>query len=218
MHLAALALLLLIRDVDGVDRQPLRPATGKANALFFVTNECPISNSFAPEIARICADYKSKGIGCALVYVDASLSDDQAGKHAKEYGHGDYPKIVDRKHELVKATGVTITPEAAVVDRSGKVIYRGRIDDSFAALGQPRRPVKNADLRDALNAIVAGKPVAKPETKALGCYIADFAASETRSETGPNRLARELSAGFVVSSTQTRSALGSAQAIVPVEP
>jgi hypothetical protein len=54
------------------------------------------------------------------------------------------------------------------------VLYRGRIDDSFAALGQPRRPVKNADLRDALDDIVAAKPVRKPETKALGCYIADF--------------------------------------------
>ncbi len=176
MELAGLALLLLIRDVDGVAHQLLRPTAGKANALFFVTNECPISNSFAREIARICADYKSKGIGCALVYVDAALSDQQARKHAQEYGHGDYPKIVDRKHELVKATGVTITPEVAVVDRAGKVLYRGRIDDSFAALGQPRRPVKNADLRDALDAIDAGKPVAKPETKALGCYIADFAA------------------------------------------
>ncbi len=74
----------------------------------------------------------------------------------------------------MKATGVTVTPEAAVVNREGKVVYRGRIDDSIAALGQPRRPVKDADLRDALDAVVAGKSVAKPETKALGCYIGDF--------------------------------------------
>jgi hypothetical protein len=176
MTLLGLTLLLLLRDVNGVDRHPLRVDTGKANVLFFVTNECPISNSFAPEIARICTDYKSKGIGCTLVYVDPALSDDQARKHAQEYGHGDYPKIVDRRHELVKATGVTITPEAAVINREGKVVYRGRIDDSFAALGQPRRPVRNADLRNALNAIVDGRPVEKPETKALGCYIADFGA------------------------------------------
>jgi hypothetical protein len=149
--------------------------TGKANALFFVTNECPISNSFAHEIARICADYKSKGIGCTLVYVDPALTDDQARRHAQEYGHGDYPKIVDRRHELVKATGVTVTPEAAVIDRAGKVVYRGRIDDSYAALGQPRRPAKNLDLRIALDAVVTGRSVQKPETPALGCYIADFA-------------------------------------------
>jgi redoxin len=175
MSLFGLALLLAIRDVNGVDRQPLRVDAGRANALFFVSEECPISNAFAREIARICADYKSKGIGCDLVYVDPAISDDQARRHAQEYGHGDYPKIVDRGHALVKATGVTITPEAAVVNREGKVVYRGRIDDSFAALGQPRRPVKDADLRNALDAVAAGKPVEKPETKAQGCYIADFA-------------------------------------------
>ena len=174
MNLFGLVLLLAIRDVNGVDRQPLRVDAGKANALFFISDECPISNSFAREIARICADYKSKGIGCDLVYVDPSISNDQASQHAQEFGHGDYPKIVDRRHELVKATGATVTPETVVVDRNGKVVYRGRIDDSFAALGQPRRPVKNADLRNALDAIVAGKPVEKPETKALGCFISDF--------------------------------------------
>ncbi len=176
MHLAVLTLLLFIRDVSGVDRTPLRPRVEKANVLFFVTNECPISNSFAHEMARICADYKSKDIGCSLVYVDPQLTDEAASKHAAEYGHGEYPKIVDRRHDLVKATGVTITPESAVVNRSGKVVYRGRIDDSIAALGQPRRPVQHADLRDALDAIVDGKPVPNPITKALGCYIADFAA------------------------------------------
>jgi hypothetical protein len=170
-----LVLLLLILDVSGVERYPLRVDSGKANVLFFVGNECPISNSYAHEIARICAEYKPKGIACALVYVDPALSDEQARQHAQEFGHGDYPRIVDRKHELVKATGATVTPEAAVLDRSGKVVYHGRIDDSYAALGQPRRPAKNADLRNALDEILAGKPVANPVTHALGCYISDFA-------------------------------------------
>jgi thiol-disulfide isomerase/thioredoxin len=176
--LSSFLLLLLLRDVNGLEREPLRVSTGKANVLFFVTNECPVSNAFAPEIARICSDYKGKGINCTLVYVDPAMSDAQAREHAQEYRHGDYPKIVDRRHELVNATGVTITPEAAVIDRQGKVVYRGRIDDSYAALGQPRRAVKSADLRDALDAVVAGKPIEKARTSALGCYIADFAARD----------------------------------------
>ena len=181
MNGLALGLLLLtLRDVDGVARQPLRVETGKAVALFFVTNECPISNAYAHEMARICSDYKDKGIACELIYVDPSLSDADARKHALEFGHGPYPRIVDRHHELVKATGVTTTPEVAVVNREGKVAYRGRIDDSFAALGQPRRPVKSADLRNALDEIVAAKPVTTPVTRALGCYIADFATPSQR--------------------------------------
>jgi hypothetical protein len=147
---------------------------GHEAVYFFVTNDCPISNAFAPEIARICAEYGPKGAECELVYVDPTISDETAQAHAKAYGHGSYPKIVDRKHELVKMTGVTITPEVAVVNAAGQVVYRGRIDNSFAALGQQRRTATEHDLRDALDATLAGKPAPHPETKALGCYIPDL--------------------------------------------
>jgi thiol-disulfide isomerase/thioredoxin len=161
--LAAIALLLAIHVPKGHEA-----------VLFFVTNDCPVSNAFAPEIARICAEYGPKGADCELVYVDPTLTDAAAMAHAKDYGHGPYPKLVDRKHELVKETGVTITPEVAVVNAAGKVVYRGRIDNSFAALGQPRRTATEHDLRDALDATLAGKPAPRAETKALGCYIPDL--------------------------------------------
>jgi hypothetical protein len=93
MTLPALFLFLLIVDIDGVDRRPLLVESGKANVLFFVTDDCPISNAYAHEIARICADYKSQGIGCHLIYTDPSLRDDQARKHAEEYGHGGIPRL-----------------------------------------------------------------------------------------------------------------------------
>ncbi len=170
-------LLVGLLDVNGVQRHPLKVGEGQqANALFFVTNDCPISNSFAHEIARICADYRTKGVACTLVYVDPAITDQQAKEHAAEYGHGDYPRIVDRRHELVKAAGATVTPEVAVIDRAGKIVYLGRIDDSVGALGQPRRPARSLDLRDALDAVLAGKPVKMARTKALGCYISDLVA------------------------------------------
>ncbi len=147
---------------------------GHEAVLFFVTNDCPISNAFAPEITRICAEYAPKGADCSLVYVDPTISDETAQAHAKAYGHGPYPKIVDRRHELVKMTGVTITPEVAIVNAAGKVVYRGRIDNSYAALGQARRAPTSHDLRDALDATLAGRPAPNPETKALGCYIPDL--------------------------------------------
>ena len=101
MNAIPLLLLLAIHDVTGVTRDPLRVEAGQANVLFFISDECPISNSYAHEIARICAAYQSKGVNCDLVYTDPTITDDRARQHAQEYGHGDYPKIVDRKHELV---------------------------------------------------------------------------------------------------------------------
>src|SRR5258707_166498 len=109
--LAALALgailhpAVVVRDIDGVKREPLNVEKGHVEALFFVTNDCPISNYYAQEIRRICEEYAARGLGCALVYSDPALTDEQARKHAQEYRHGAYPKIVDRAHALVKATG-----------------------------------------------------------------------------------------------------------------
>jgi len=165
-----------VRDVSGVERHPLKVEKGHTAALFFVAHDCPISNYYSHEIRRICDDYAKRGLGCSVVYVEPNLSDADAAQHAKEYGHGDYPKMVDRAHALVAATGATITPQVVIVKDDETVAYRGRIDNFYAALGKPRRVVTEHDLRDALDAVFSGKQVAKPETQAVGCYIPDLSA------------------------------------------
>jgi hypothetical protein len=165
-----------VRDVAGVERTPLKVATGHAAAVFFVAHDCPISNYYSHEIRRICDEYAGRGLSCSLAYVEPNLSDADAAKHAAEYGHGDYPKFVDRKHELVAATGATITPQAVIVKSDETIAYRGRIDNFYAALGRPRRVVTEHDLRDALDAVFSGKAVPKPESQAVGCYIPDLSA------------------------------------------
>ena len=162
-----------VRDIDGVSREPFKVEKGKVEALFFVTNDCPISNYYAHEIRRICDEYAKRGAGCTLVYTDPSITDNEARRHAAEYGHGAYPKVVDRTHVLVKAAGATINPTAVVVAPDGRVAYRGRIDNSYAAIGIQRRVVTEHDLREALDAVISGKPVAKPETQPIGCYITE---------------------------------------------
>jgi hypothetical protein len=160
-----------VHDIDGVPREPLKVEKGHVEALFFITNDCPISNYYAHEIHRICDDYAQRGVGCALVYTDPTLTDEQARQHAKEYGHGSYPKIVDRTHSLVKATGAAITPTAVLIKADESIAYRGRIDNFYAAIGKTRRVVTEHDLRDALDAVIAGRPAAKPEASPVGCYI-----------------------------------------------
>ena len=162
---------IAVRDIDGVSRELLKVDKGRLEALFFVTNDCPVSNYYAHEIRRVCEDYAQRGLGCALVYSDPALTDADARKHAQEYGHGSYPKIVDRAHALVKATGAAITPTAVLIRPDASIAYRGRIDNFYAGLGKPRSVVTEHDLRDAIDAVLAGKPVAKPETSPVGCYI-----------------------------------------------
>jgi thiol-disulfide isomerase/thioredoxin len=161
---------IAIPDIDGVARTPLKPE-GKASVLFFITNDCPISNSYAPEIQRICSEYSPKQVACNLVYVDPDLTLSDVKKHLKEFGYNRIPAILDSTQKLVHATGATVTPEAAVIGASGKVLYRGRIDNVYASLGKRRPAATEKDVRKALDEVLSGKPVSTPETKAIGCYI-----------------------------------------------
>jgi hypothetical protein len=163
-----------VRDIHGQLVRPLQAEKGGIAALFFVTHDCPISNHYAQEIRRVCDSYASRGLGCTLVYVDPSLTDAAASAHAREYAHGGYPVVVDRDHALVRQSGATVTPEVALIREDRTIAYRGRIDDFFVGWGKSKREVRERDLRNALDSLFAGQAVARPETKAVGCYIADL--------------------------------------------
>jgi len=161
---------LTVQDINGVPRSPLHP-DGKASVLFFITSDCPISNSYAPEIQRICSEYAPRQVACSLVYVDPDLTLADVKKHVKEFGYNGIPAILDSTQKLVHAAAATVTPEAAVIGPSGKVLYRDRIDNVYAALGKRRPEATEKDLRKALDEVLSGKPVSTPQTKAIGCYI-----------------------------------------------
>lgn len=167
-----------LTDIDGKTHDLLDASSKRANILYFITNDCPISNQYAPEINRICSEYAAQDVGCYLVYIDPSLRPQAIRKHMAEYGHDCCPAIHDVEHELVKRLGAEVTPEAALLSASGEVLYQGRINNFYAALGKPRRMVTVHDLRDALEAALAGKPAANRKTQAVGCFIPDLSVYE----------------------------------------
>lgn len=161
---------IAIKDARGADVRPLDIQGKRAALLFFVQRDCPIANKFAPEIGRICAAYEPRGVGCYVVYIEPDISGDEAARHAREYklrGRA----LLDAGRRLVAAAGATVTPEAAVFLPGGKVAYRGRIDDRYPALGKWRYPPTKHELRDALDAVLAGKLVNPRFTHAVGCFI-----------------------------------------------
>jgi peroxiredoxin len=162
-----------LRDIDGNSQTPLAVKDSKANVLFFTTTDCPIANSYSPEIASIVKDFGESSVRFFAVHVDPDLQADDARKHAKEYGLT-LPVLIDTKHELVSAAGITRTPEVAVFTADGKIAYRGRIDDRYPGFGKKRPAPTQRDLRDALTAIVAGEKVPTPRTEAVGCSVPDL--------------------------------------------
>ena len=146
-------------------------AAAGPEVLFFVASDCPISNGYAPEVQRLCGEYRRKGVRCSLVYEDVAIDADSMRKHLDEYGYNGMAAAIDGDRSLARRAGASVTPEAVVIDAKGEIRYRGRIDNRYADLGKRRRVVTVHDLRDALDAVLAGTPVAQPETTALGCHI-----------------------------------------------
>ena len=141
--------------------------------LIFVSVDCPVSNRYAPEIKRLHDEFTARGFRFRLVYPNPLDDEAAIASHLREFG---YPPIAerDRNHELVNAAGATITPEAAVFDARQRLVYLGRIDDRFVELGRERPAATQHDLRNALTAALAGKPVSPSRTPAVGCFIADM--------------------------------------------
>ena len=160
-------------DLTGVNGERLRPLdpSGPANVLVFTSTDCPVSNGYAPEIQRICSAYAARGIRCILVFEDVGVTAAAVRAHLADFRYGAMPAALDDGGRLAERVGATITPEVAVVDRRGAVRYRGRIDNQYAAIGRQRRTVTAHDLADAIDAVLAGRRVAVPETQAVGCVI-----------------------------------------------
>jgi hypothetical protein len=166
--ISATAAAPTVRDTNGAKREPLADRGQKATVLIFVMHDCPIANSYAPELARIAGDYAPRGIEFFVVYT--AETPQQAAAHLAEYKLP-LTGLCDSELKLARFAGATVVPEAAVFSRTGELLYRGRIDDRAVRLGAVRPEPRRRDLRLALDAILAGRKVAPRFTTAIGCYI-----------------------------------------------
>jgi hypothetical protein len=159
-----------LKTIDGRVLAPFTAGPG-ARIVFLITTDCSIANGYAPEIQRVCRGYAPRGVSCSLVYEDVGIDAGAVRTHYKEYRYDNMPAALDTDHRIARHVGASVTPAAVVVDRSGAIRYEGRIDNLYADIGKPRQHATAHDLTDALDAVLAGKPVAHPTTEAVGCYI-----------------------------------------------
>jgi hypothetical protein len=157
-------------DIRGVELRPFDDEDAAAVVLVFTMQDCPIANGYVPTLNKLVDEYGPRGVRLLLVHVDSQLTADTARKHAEEY-QIKAPVVIDWKHEWVNRAGATRSPEAVVFSPAGEILYSGRIDDRYAGFGKRRAHVSSHDLRDALDAILANRPVARSKTEAIGCFI-----------------------------------------------
>lgn len=162
-----------LKDLAGQPRGLWQAGQDGPVVVIFTRTDCPISCRYAPEVRRLYQSFHPRGVEFYLIFVDPRETADAIRSHLKEYEYP-CPALCDPLHRFAAATGATVTPEAIVFDAARRVSYRGRIDNLYVDFGTSRPAATTHDLEEAIAATLAGRKVAEPVTKAVGCYIADL--------------------------------------------
>ena len=152
-------------DVDNKERS-LKSLAGKnGTVLLFIAVQCPVSNAYNERMEKLAADYKAKGI--AVIGINSNVAEDAAAVKAHaEQNKLSFPILKDPGNKIADRLGAKVTPEAYFLDAGNKLLYHGRIDNARNAAQR-----ETSDLRNALDAALAGKAIEKSEAKAFGCSI-----------------------------------------------
>ncbi|MCI0749310.1 MAG: redoxin domain-containing protein [Nevskiales bacterium] len=165
-------------DAEGRKHTAQEWTTARAVVLFFIATECPISNRYAPDINRLVAAYTPQGVVFYGVHSDPGVGAVAARQHARDYGFN-FPVLLDPAQILAGRTEASVTPTAVILSPAGERLYKGRIDNRNLDFGTYRNAGVKPDLQPALDAVLAGRPVAQPFTKAIGCALPSLAEPPT---------------------------------------
>jgi len=160
------------RDLDGKTVDPIKASRGKIAVLIFVSTDCPISNRYAPLLQHMNEAYSTK-TKFWLVYPDKRATAQEIANHLKQFHYSISP-LRDPDHSLVKLAKAATTPEAAVFDAQGRLLYHGRIDNWYESPARSRTAATTHELHDVLEAATNGKPTPLTSAPAVGCYISDL--------------------------------------------
>lgn len=159
-----------LRDTQGAIHTAAEWNGRKAILLFFVTIDCPVGNSYVPEMNRIHDAYAAQGVAVYAVQADPAVAEPAVVKYAKDYRYG-FPLLLDPDQVLVRLASAQITPQAAILYPDGRVVYLGRIDNRVVDFGKSRPQATQSDVRMILDSVLAGKNLAYTTTKSIGCAI-----------------------------------------------
>ncbi len=160
-------------DLDGHPVQQLAGPGVRVVALIFAATDCPISNRYVPEVARLNQEFQGQGVRFWWVFPNPEDTGAVVTGHNREFAIKE-SALLDTRQSLVAWARVTTTPEAAlfVVEPGGlREVYHGRIDDRYISLGQERPRPEHRELESAIGAALAGKSVPQTGGPPVGCSI-----------------------------------------------
>ena len=159
-----------LRDTQGATHTAAEWAGRKAVVLYFVTIDCPVGNSYVPEMNRLREAYAGRGVAFYAVQADPGVAEAEVVRYARDY-HYSFPLLLDPAQTLVRHANATVTPQAAVLTPEGKMLYLGPVDNRVEDFGKQRPRATESYLRQVLDAVLSGKAVAVAGHKSIGCAI-----------------------------------------------
>lgn len=133
--------------------------------LIFVATQCPVSNAYNDRMEKLAQDFKARGINVVGINANSTETASDIKDHAAK-NNLTFTILKDSGNKVADMLGATRTPEAYFLDNTNKLLYHGRIDNS-----RDMSQVNSSELRDALEAALAGKPIEKSTANAFGCSI-----------------------------------------------
>lgn len=143
-----------------------------ATVIMFICNHCPFVKHINAALVQLGNDYKNKGVGFIAISSNDVAGYPQDGpeqmKQVAAELHYPFPYLYDATQEVAKAYEAACTPDFFIFDNNLMLAYRGQLDDSRPG---NEKPVTGADIRNALDHLIAGKPVPADQKPSIGCNI-----------------------------------------------
>jgi len=162
-------ILFLIFSTVNLDLQHPKN-TADFTVYIFLSEDCPICRYYVHDINRLYDEFESENISIIGVFPNFSSKPQKIKTFVADYKLS-IPTKTDYFKKISTAVGATKTPEVIIQYELNKIIYRGRIDNAFAALGKRRRVVTEHNLKNILIKLEKGLQIPFTQIETIGCYI-----------------------------------------------
>lgn len=152
-------------DTEGKEHSLAKLKGEKGTVIIFISAQCPMVKAYNERIEKLAQDYRSKGVNVIGINSNVTESTDDIKRHISDNNFS-FVVLRDKGNKIADMLGAERTPEVYFLDAANKLAYHGRIDNH-----RDVAQVQSNDLRDAIDATLAGKPVVKTEAAAFGCTI-----------------------------------------------
>ena len=158
--------------LDGVGQESLAglKPLDRAVVFVFLGTECPIAQRMLPELERLGQEFRTQGVRFVSIYPNEGETTEGVREQRRCAGITGEAGL-DPRQRLADRWRVTVTPEVVALAADGALIYRGRVNDQYAALGKGKPSPTRHDLREALEAFVVTGRAAGVRTTPVGCRM-----------------------------------------------